>query len=105
MQEREEKKNKRYKSSGFSSFNTRESGEGSINLNSTVGDEEDEVREVRRSRPIGRDQAKRKAKAGSSSVGSANAFDVESLAKMMTNEYVMASNPHIVQKSQEMTEL
>ncbi|GKE11784.1 hypothetical protein Tco_1415335, partial [Tanacetum coccineum] len=50
-----------------------------------VGDEEDEVHEVRRSRPMGKDQAKKKAKAGSSSTGSANAFDVESLAKMMAN--------------------
>ncbi|GKC41534.1 hypothetical protein Tco_1059256 [Tanacetum coccineum] len=88
MQEKEEKKNKRYKSSGSSSLNTRESEEGSINLNSTVGYKEDEVHEFRRSRPIGIDQAKRKAKAGSSSAGSANAFDVESLAKMMANEYV-----------------
>ncbi|GKB04903.1 hypothetical protein Tco_0833098 [Tanacetum coccineum] len=51
MQEGEEKKNKRYKSSGSCSFNTRESGEGSINLNSTVGDEEDEVQEVRHDVP------------------------------------------------------
>nr|GEX64697.1 hypothetical protein [Tanacetum cinerariifolium] len=66
LQVRKEKKNKRYKSSGSSSFNTRESAEGSINLNTTVWDEKDEVEEVRRSRPIGIDQAKRKAKAGSS---------------------------------------
>ncbi|GKF59709.1 RNA-directed DNA polymerase, eukaryota, partial [Tanacetum coccineum] len=84
MQEREEKKNKRYKSSGSSSFNTRESGEGSINLNTTIGDEEDEVEKVCQSRPIGRDQAKRKAKVGSLA-GSTNAFDVESLVKMMAN--------------------
>ncbi|GJR61454.1 JINGUBANG-like protein [Tanacetum coccineum] len=36
-QEREEKKNKRYKSSDSSSFNTRESGEGSINLIAWLG--------------------------------------------------------------------
>nr|GEW70809.1 zinc finger, CCHC-type [Tanacetum cinerariifolium] len=53
MLKREELKNKRYKLSGSSSFNTRESGEGCINLNTTVGDEEDEVEEVRRPRPIG----------------------------------------------------
>nr|GEV45704.1 hypothetical protein [Tanacetum cinerariifolium] len=81
MQERREKKNKRYKSCGSSSFNTRESGEGSINLNGTVGDEEDEVQEVR----------------------SANVFDGESMAKMMANEYVMANDPFL--KSQEMTKL
>ncbi|GJV59415.1 hypothetical protein Tco_1465515 [Tanacetum coccineum] len=49
MQKRDEKKNKRYKSSSSSSFNTRELGEGSINLNTTVCDEEDEVEELCRS--------------------------------------------------------
>nr|GEY36944.1 hypothetical protein [Tanacetum cinerariifolium] len=52
----EEHKNKRYKLSGNSSFNTRDSGEGSLNLNCTAGDEEDQVREVRLSRPVSRDQ-------------------------------------------------
>ncbi|GKE39770.1 hypothetical protein Tco_1463175, partial [Tanacetum coccineum] len=104
MQEREEKKNKRYKSSGSSSFNTRESGEGSINLNTTIGDEEDEVEKVRRPRLMGRDQAKKKAKVRSAA-GSVNAFDVESLANMMANKYVMASDLYNVQKSQEMSEL
>ncbi|GKE11973.1 hypothetical protein Tco_1415524, partial [Tanacetum coccineum] len=52
---------------------------------------EDEVQEVRRSRPIDRDQAKRKSKAGTSSTGSTNAFDVESLAKLMAKEYAMAT--------------
>ncbi|GJW14091.1 hypothetical protein Tco_0018224 [Tanacetum coccineum] len=98
MQEREEKMNKRYKSSGSSSFNMRESGEGSINLNITVGDKEDEVEEVRRPRPMGKDQAKRKMKAGSAA-SSTTAFGVESLAKMMANEYVMASDPYNVQKN------
>nr|GEX44865.1 hypothetical protein [Tanacetum cinerariifolium] len=86
MQKREEKKNKRYKSSDSNSFNTRESGEGSINLNNTVRDEKDELQDVRTICPIGKVQAKRKVKAGSSSTGSTNAFDVESLAKMMANE-------------------
>ncbi|GJZ90214.1 hypothetical protein Tco_0662141 [Tanacetum coccineum] len=86
------------------SFNTRELGEGSINLNTTVGDEEDEVEELCRSCPIGRDQAKRKAKAGSVA-GSENALDVESLAKMIDNEYVMANDPYNVQKSQDMSKL
>ncbi|GKE52407.1 hypothetical protein Tco_1487563, partial [Tanacetum coccineum] len=46
MQEKEDGKNKRYKSSGSSSFNTQESGEGSIYLNTTVGvEEEHEVEE------------------------------------------------------------
>ncbi|GKA66225.1 hypothetical protein Tco_0766033 [Tanacetum coccineum] len=105
MQEGEEKKNKRYKLSGSILLNTRESEERSINLNTTVGGKEDEVHEFRRSRPSGIDQAKRKAKAGSSSAGSANSFDVESLAKMMANGYVMASDLYNVQKSQEMSEL
>ncbi|GJZ05842.1 hypothetical protein Tco_0539635 [Tanacetum coccineum] len=78
--------------------------EGSINLNTTVGDEEDEVEEVRRPRPMGRVQAKRKAKAGSAA-SSTSAFDVESLAKIMANEYLMDSDPYNVQKNQEMTEL
>nr|GFC42457.1 hypothetical protein [Tanacetum cinerariifolium] len=47
---------KRHKSSGFSSFNT-ESGEASINLNTNVGDNnEDEVQKIRR--PGGRDKAR-----------------------------------------------
>ncbi|GKC11165.1 RNA-directed DNA polymerase, eukaryota [Tanacetum coccineum] len=66
IQEREDGKYKRYKSSGSSSFNTKDSGEGSINLNTTVGTEDEkemeEVQEVRRPKPMGRDQAKRKMK-------------------------------------------
>ncbi|GJW34674.1 RNA-directed DNA polymerase, eukaryota [Tanacetum coccineum] len=79
--------------------------EKGINLNTSVGDEEEEeVDEVRRPRPMGRDQAKRKMKAGS--VGSsASSFDVEALAKMMTNEYVMASDSYNIQKNQEVSEL
>ncbi|GJX57387.1 putative reverse transcriptase domain-containing protein [Tanacetum coccineum] len=47
---------KRHKSTGSSSFNT-ESGEASINLNTTVGDnDDDDVQEIRR--PQGRDKAK-----------------------------------------------
>ncbi|GKE19376.1 hypothetical protein Tco_1426953 [Tanacetum coccineum] len=71
--------------SNESSINTRVSGDGSFNMNRTVRDEEDEVKEVRRS--------------------SANAFDVESLAKLMANEYAMDSDPYNVQKGQELTEL
>ncbi|GJZ05397.1 hypothetical protein Tco_0538672 [Tanacetum coccineum] len=100
----EDGKNKIYKSSGSSSFNTKESGEGSINLNTTVEDEEGhEVEEVRRPKHMGRDQAKRKMKAGSAS--SASSFDVEALAKMMASEYVMASDSYNIQKNQEMSEL
>ncbi|GJR25180.1 RNA-directed DNA polymerase, eukaryota [Tanacetum coccineum] len=104
MKERNDGKNKRYKLSGSSLFNTKESGEESINLNTTVGDEaENEVEEVRRPKPMDRDQAKRKMKAGSAS--SASSFDVEALAKMMANEYVMANDPYNIQKNQEMSEL
>ncbi|GJY20489.1 RNA-directed DNA polymerase, eukaryota [Tanacetum coccineum] len=86
MKDRDDGKNRRYKSSGSSSFNTKESGEESINLNTTVGDEaENEVEEVRRLKPMGKDQAKRKMKAGSAS--SASSFDVEALKKMMASEY------------------
>nr|GFA35983.1 hypothetical protein [Tanacetum cinerariifolium] len=47
---------KRHKSSGSSSFNT-ESGKASINLNTNVGDnDEDEVHEIRRAE--GRDKAR-----------------------------------------------
>ncbi|GKC94007.1 hypothetical protein Tco_1159449 [Tanacetum coccineum] len=77
MRSREEKKSKRYKSSDESSFNMRESGEGNFNLNSTIGDEEDEVEEVRPSRPISKDLAKMKGKAGMSSKSSTTGFDVE----------------------------
>ncbi|GKB31739.1 gamma-glutamyltranspeptidase 1 [Tanacetum coccineum] len=63
---------KRHKSSGSSSFST-ESGKASINLNTTVGDnDEDEVQEIRRSE--GKDKARgaeRKNK-GSKSAGSSN---------------------------------
>nr|GEU97392.1 hypothetical protein [Tanacetum cinerariifolium] len=59
MQERQDGMNKRYKSNGSSSFNTKDSGEGSINLNTTVGTEDEnemeEVHEVRRPKPMGRD--------------------------------------------------
>nr|GEX41530.1 phospholipase-like protein [Tanacetum cinerariifolium] len=107
MQERQDGMNKRYKSSGSSSFNTKDSGEGSINLNNTVGTEDEnemeEVQEVRRPKPMGRDQAKRKIKGGSAS--SASSFDVRELAKMMAREYVMASDPYNTQKNQEMSKL
>nr|GEX38800.1 hypothetical protein [Tanacetum cinerariifolium] len=49
--------------------------------------------------------AKRKEKARTSSTGSTNAFDGVSLAKLMGNEYAMASEPYNVQKGHEMTVL
>nr|GEV69393.1 hypothetical protein [Tanacetum cinerariifolium] len=78
---------KRHKSSGSSSFNT-ESREASINLNTTVGDDndEDEVQEIRR--PQGRDKARaagRKKNKGLKSVESSNVNE-DGLAKLMVNE-------------------
>ncbi|GKE31586.1 hypothetical protein Tco_1450908 [Tanacetum coccineum] len=84
--DKEERSSKSNKSSGESLFNTRESGDGNFNLNSTIRDKENEVQEVRRSRPIGRDHAKRKVIAETSSASSTNAFDVESLAKLMPTQ-------------------
>ncbi|GJR25092.1 hypothetical protein Tco_0973619 [Tanacetum coccineum] len=75
--QRDDQKSKRYKSSGDSSFNTRDLREGSFNLNNTVVDEEDEVQEVCLSRPMGRDQAKRKGKALMSSSSSTAGADLE----------------------------
>ncbi|GJU37199.1 hypothetical protein Tco_1185553 [Tanacetum coccineum] len=72
--------------------------EGSFKLNSTARDEEDEVQEVRPSHPMGRDQAKRKEKAATSSASSANGVDVEALSKLMVND------PYNVQKGQNMIE-
>ncbi|GKB74812.1 2-alkenal reductase [Tanacetum coccineum] len=43
MKDKDARSSKRYNSSGKSSFSTRESGDGSFSLNSTDGDEEDEV--------------------------------------------------------------
>ncbi|GKB61475.1 hypothetical protein Tco_0917661 [Tanacetum coccineum] len=102
MKDKDERSSKRYKSSGESSFNTRDLGDGSFNLNNTAGDEEDQVQEVRRNSRIARDQAKRKAKAGTSATGSANALDVELLANLMANKYAMANDPYNIQKSQKM---
>ncbi|GJR78165.1 retrovirus-related pol polyprotein from transposon TNT 1-94 [Tanacetum coccineum] len=100
----EEQKSKRYKSSDNSSFNTRDLRDGNFNFNSTVGDEEDEMQEVRPSRRMGTDQTKRKRKARTSSASSTG-FDVESLAKLMVNKYATVDEPHNVQKGQNMTEL
>ncbi|GJY42950.1 hypothetical protein Tco_0431163 [Tanacetum coccineum] len=66
---------------------TRDSGEGSFNLNSTAGDKEDKAHEVRPTRPMGRDQAKRKGKEATLSASSATIVDVETLARLTVNEY------------------
>ncbi|GJZ31803.1 reverse transcriptase domain-containing protein [Tanacetum coccineum] len=64
MVDMEERKRKRYKSSGDSSFNMRESGEGNINLNNMVGDEEDEMEEDLRGRPCSGPMQRRKREVG-----------------------------------------
>nr|GFA26519.1 hypothetical protein [Tanacetum cinerariifolium] len=56
-------------------------------MNRTAGDEGDEVQEVCSIHTIGTDQSKRKGKATTSSASSTNSFDVESLAKLMVNEF------------------
>ncbi|GKD63793.1 hypothetical protein Tco_1305901 [Tanacetum coccineum] len=104
MKQMVEQQSKRHKSSDSSS-NTRGSREGSFNLNTMAGDEEDEVEEVRPSRSIGKDQAKRKRKAGTSSASSTTRFDVKSLSKLMVNEYATVSEQYSAQKGQNMTEL
>ncbi|GKD85609.1 hypothetical protein Tco_1356763, partial [Tanacetum coccineum] len=78
-------------------------GEGSFSLNNTTWDEEDEVHEVRPSRLMGWDQAKRKWKAGTLSASSTTGFNVKSLAKLMVNEYAIVNDPYNVQKGQDMT--
>nr|GEU58484.1 reverse transcriptase domain-containing protein [Tanacetum cinerariifolium] len=75
---------KRHKSSGYSSFNT-ESREQSINLNTIVGDiDEDDVQEIR---PEGRYKARAAArkKKGSKS-GSTSNVNEDALAKLMVTE-------------------
>ncbi|GKD37397.1 hypothetical protein Tco_1257604, partial [Tanacetum coccineum] len=72
--------------------------EGSFNLNSTTEDKEDEVHDVRPSRPMGRDQAKRKGEAPMSPPSSADGVDV-------VNEYAMVNDPCNVQRGQNMIEL
>ncbi|GKB62035.1 gamma-glutamyltranspeptidase 1 [Tanacetum coccineum] len=78
--------NKRHKSTGSSSFNT-ESGEASINLNTTVGDnDDDDVQEIRR--PQGRDKAKAagKKKGSKSSASASSSVNEDALARLMVNE-------------------
>ncbi|GJY35729.1 ALP1-like protein [Tanacetum coccineum] len=91
--------NKRYKTSGSSSFNI-ESGEASINLNVDVGDdEEDEVQEIRR--PISRDKTKGSMKKkGSRSSGSSSTND-EALARLMVSELAMHNERAIEMQKEE----
>ncbi|GJX60842.1 hypothetical protein Tco_0292232 [Tanacetum coccineum] len=77
---------KRHKSSGSSSFNT-ESGDASINLNTTVADE-DEVQEIRR--PGGRDKARAAAKNKGSKASGSSTMNDDALARLMVNEMTSA---------------
>ncbi|GKA91685.1 ALP1-like protein [Tanacetum coccineum] len=75
---------KRHKSSGSSSFNA-ESGEASINLNTNVGDnDEDDVPEIPQ-RPQGRDKAKAagKKKGSKSSASASSSVNEDALARLM----------------------
>ncbi|GJU62000.1 glutathione S-transferase T3-like protein [Tanacetum coccineum] len=77
---------KRHKSTGSSSFNT-ESGEASINLNTTVGDnDDDDVQEIRR--PQGRDKAKAagKKRGSKSSASASSSVNEDALARLMVTE-------------------
>ncbi|GJW11725.1 hypothetical protein Tco_1577552 [Tanacetum coccineum] len=75
---------KRHKSSGSSSFNT-ESGEASINLNTNVGDnDEDEVQEIRR--PKGRDKARDAGKNKGSKTSGSSTVNEDALARLMVTE-------------------
>ncbi|GJR76644.1 hypothetical protein Tco_0089009 [Tanacetum coccineum] len=103
--QREDNKNKRYKSSVSSSFNMRDSRESNFNLNIMVGDEKDKVQEVRPSHPMSRDQAKRKGKGVTSSASSTTGLNVEVLARLMVNEYVVVNDLYNIQKGQNLTEL
>ncbi|GKA68000.1 hypothetical protein Tco_0767917 [Tanacetum coccineum] len=76
---------KRHKSSGSSSFNT-ESGKTSINLNTIVGDnDEDEVQEIRRSEGGDKAKAAGRKNKGSKSAGSSNVNE-DALTRLMVTE-------------------
>nr|GEW48881.1 hypothetical protein [Tanacetum cinerariifolium] len=90
---------KRYKTSGSSSFNT-EFGEASINLNADVGDdEEDEMHEIQR--PIGRDKAKGSMKKKGQRVFGSSSMNDEALARLMVYETVMQNERAIEMKKEE----
>ncbi|GKB14818.1 hypothetical protein Tco_0848741 [Tanacetum coccineum] len=73
-----------HKSSGSSSFNT-ESGESSINLNTNIGDNnEDEVQEIRR--PEGRDKARDAGKNKGSKAPGSLYVNEDALARLMVTE-------------------
>nr|GEU38861.1 putative ribonuclease H protein At1g65750 family [Tanacetum cinerariifolium] len=77
---------KKHESSGSSSFNT-ESEDASINLNSTVADD-DEVQEIRR--PWGRDKAKAATTNKGSKASASSTMNDDALAKLVVNEMTTA---------------
>ncbi|GKD36910.1 hypothetical protein Tco_1257117 [Tanacetum coccineum] len=75
---------KRHESSGYSSFNT-ESGDASINLNTNVGDnDEDEVQEIRRT--MGRDKARAGGKNKWSKALGSSTINDDALVRLMVTE-------------------
>ncbi|GJR64249.1 hypothetical protein Tco_0010314 [Tanacetum coccineum] len=79
---------KRHKSSGSSSFNTK-SGDASINLNTNIGDnDEDEVQEIRR--PGGRDKARAVGKNKRSKASRLETMNDDALARLMVTEMTAA---------------
>nr|GEW18718.1 hypothetical protein [Tanacetum cinerariifolium] len=54
---------------------------------------------------MGRDKAKRKGKAWTSSTSSTTGSNVESLAKLTVNDYAMVNDPYTVQKGLNMIQL
>ncbi|GJY71368.1 hypothetical protein Tco_0475071 [Tanacetum coccineum] len=95
MKQREEQRSKGHKLNDDNSFNTRGSREDNFNLNTTAGDKEDEVEDVRPSCSIGKDRAKRKGIAGTSSTSSTTGFDAKSLAKLMVNDSSCVSADYV----------
>ncbi|GJX71340.1 hypothetical protein Tco_0308511 [Tanacetum coccineum] len=75
---------KRHKSSGSSSFNT-ESEDASINLNTNIGEnDEDEVQEIRR--PGGKDKAKVAGKNKGSKTSGSSTMNDDAFARLMVTE-------------------
>ncbi|GJS63085.1 hypothetical protein Tco_0677649 [Tanacetum coccineum] len=76
---------KRHKSSGSSSFNT-DSGDASFNLNTNVGDDEDEEQEIRRT--MGRDKARAAGKNKGTKVSVSSTMNDYALARIMVTKMI-----------------
>ncbi|GKB78399.1 hypothetical protein Tco_0945294 [Tanacetum coccineum] len=80
--------------------------EGMITIhNAGCDNEEDEWQEVRISRPMGKDQAKRKGKGVSSAASSTSGIVMEALVRLTVNEYAMVNDSYNIQKGQNLTKL